>query len=63
MITDLSIFDKEATLKDYGDAFDDLGCLPGKYHIETEPAVKPSQNLPQRVSVATKSAIKRGSFR
>ena len=46
-------------LKDYGDAFDDLGCLPGKYHIETEPAVKPSQNPPQRVRIATKGAIKK----
>ena len=34
--------DKEAILKDYGDAFDDLGCLPSKYHIETDPPVKPS---------------------
>ena len=46
--------DKEAILKDYGDAFDDLGCLPGKYHIEIDPTVKPSQNPPRRVPVATK---------
>ena len=51
--------DKEAILKGYGDAFDDLGCLPGKYHIETEPTVKASQNPPQRVPIATKSAIKK----
>ena len=51
--------DKEAMLKDYGDAFDDLGCLPGKYHIETDPTVKPSHNPPRRVPVATKSAIKK----
>ena len=47
--------DKEAILKDYGDAFDDLGCLPGKYHIEIDPTVKPSQNPLRRVPVATKS--------
>ena len=51
--------DKEAILKDYGDAFDDLGCLPGKYHIETDPTEKSSQNPPRRVPVATKSAIKK----
>ena len=51
--------DKEAILKDYGDAFDDLGYLPGKYHIETDPNVKPSRNPPRRVPVATKSAIKK----
>ena len=51
--------DKEAILKDYGDTLNDLGCLPGKYHIETEPTVKSSQNPLQRVPVATKSAIKK----
>ena len=53
------LFYKEAMLKDYRDAFDDLGCLPGKYHIETDPTVKPSQNPPRRVPVATKSTIKK----
>ena len=51
--------DKEAIPKDYEDAFDNLGCLPGKYHIETDPTVKPSQNPPRRVPVTTKSAIKK----
>ena len=51
--------DKEAILKDYGYAFDDLGCLPGKYHIEIDPTVKPSQNPPRKAPVATKGAIKK----
>ena len=51
--------DKDAILKDYGDAFDDFGCLRGKYHIETEAALKPFQNPPRRVPVATKSTIKK----
>ena len=55
----MSPLDKEAILKDYGDAFDDLGCFPGKYHIEIDPTVKPSQNLPRRVPVATISAIQK----
>ena len=55
----MPLLDKEAILKGYGDAFDDLGCLPCKYHIEIAPTAKPSQNPPRRVPVATKTAIRK----
>ena len=51
--------DKKSILKDYGDAFDHLGCLPGKYHIETEPAVTPSQNPSRRVPIPKKMPKKK----
>lgn len=41
----------------YADVFDGLGCLPGKYHLEVDPAVNPVQHLPRKVPVALKSEV------
>ena len=40
---------KEQVLKDYHDVFSGLGCLPGEYCIEVDPAVPPVQNRPHRI--------------
>jgi len=38
------------TLKEeYSDIFTGLGCFPGKYHIEIQPAASPVTNHPRRV--------------
>ena len=44
--TDPTIFD------DFDDLFGDLGCLPGTYHINIDPNVKPVVHPPFRVPFA-----------
>ena len=48
----------EELLKEYEDVFAGLGCLPGEYHIEVDPAIKPVQHGPRRVPVPLKSRLK-----
>ena len=31
--------------KEYEDVFTGLGCLPGEYHIEVDPAIKTVQHM------------------
>ena len=42
------------TLKEYQDVFTGLGCLPGEYHIEVDPAIKPLQLAPRRVPLKSR---------
>ena len=49
-------FDK--LMRDYDDVFTGLGCLPGEYHIEVDPDIKPVQHAPQRVPVPLKARLK-----
>ena len=48
----------EELLKEYEAVFTGLGCLPGEYHIEVDPAIKPVQHAPRRVPVPLKSKLK-----
>ena len=48
----------EELLRDYDDVFTGLGCLPGEYHIEVDPDVKPVQHAPRRVPVPLKAKLK-----
>ena len=45
-------------MKEYEDVFTGLSCLPGEYHIEVDPAIKPVQHAPRRVPVPLKSKLK-----
>ena len=45
-------------MKEYEDVFTGLSCLPGEYHIEVDPAIKPVQHAPRRVPVPIKSKLK-----
>ena len=45
-------------MREYEDAFTGLSCLPGEYHIEAHPAIKPVQHAPRRVPVPIKSKLK-----
>lgn len=49
---------KEQILNEYADVFNGLGKLPGVYHIETDPNVKPVQNNPRRVAIPTEEELK-----
>jgi hypothetical protein len=43
----------------FPDVYEDkLGCLPGKYHIEVDPNIKPVVHAPRRVPVALKEKLK-----
>ena len=48
----------EELLRDYDDVFTGLGYLPGEYHIEVDPDVKPVQHAPRRVPVPLKAKLK-----
>ena len=48
----------EELLKEYEDVFTGLGCLPGEYHIEVDPGIKPVQHAPRSVPVPLKSKLK-----
>ena len=45
-------------MKEYEAVFTGLSCLPGEYHIEVDPAIKPVQHAPRRVTVPIKSKLK-----
>ena len=49
---------KDSVLTEYSDVFKGLGKLPGLYHIETDPNVKPKQDNPRRVPVSLKAELK-----
>jgi hypothetical protein len=48
----------ENILQEYKDVFTGLGKLPGQYHIETNPNVKPVQNNPRRIPIPVKYELK-----
>ena len=49
---------KSRILNDYKKVFTGLGCLPGEYHIEIDPSVKPVQHAPRRVPVPLRTKFK-----
>ena len=49
---------KEQIFHDYADVFTGLGKLPGVYHIETDPNVKPTQSNPRRVPIPVQEELK-----
>jgi len=50
---------KENVLQDYADVFgDDLGCMEGKVHLETDPNITPTVMPPRRIPVAIKDKVK-----
>ena len=49
---------RENVIKEYNDVFKGLGCLPGDYHIELDPSVKPVQHAPRRIPVPLKAMLK-----
>ena len=49
-------FDK--LMRDFEDVFAGLGCLPGEYHIEIDPNIRPGQHAPRRVPVPLKTKLK-----
>ena len=44
--------------KDYAGIFEGLGCLPGTYHIKTNPNVKPVVQPARKVPISLKNKIK-----
>ena len=49
-------FDK--LMRDFEDVFAGLGCLPGEYHIEIDPNIRPVQHAPRHVPVPLKTKLK-----
>ena len=49
---------QEQVLDTYSDVFTGLGKLPGHYHIEVDPAVKPVQNTRRRVPIPVREELK-----
>lgn len=45
-------------LRDDEDLFTRLGCIPGVYHIETDPNITPVVHAPRKVPVTLKAKIK-----
>ena len=45
-------------MRDFEDEFTGLGCLPGEYHIDIEPNVRPVQHTPRCVPVLLKAKLK-----
>ena len=43
---------------DFDDLFGDLGCLPGAYHINIDPNVKPVVHPPRRVPFALRHKLR-----
>jgi len=46
------------TLESFADVFQGLGCLPGDYHIEVDPDVRPVQHMPRNVPVAVQQELR-----
>ena len=53
----------EELLKEYEYVFTGLGCLPGEYHIEVNPAIKPVLHALRRVPVPLNAVQKPGKLR
>ena len=52
-------FTKEAVLSEHSDVFrEELGCMQGKIHLETEPNVAPTVMPPRRIPIALKEKLK-----
>ena len=49
----------ENIFESFPDVFEGLGRLPGKYHIEIDPEVRPVQHGPRNVPVALKADLKK----
>ena len=49
---------EKEVLKEYADVFKGLGKLPGEYHIQMNPGVKPSQANPRRIGHKVKPQVK-----
>ena len=48
----------DGLLQDYEDVFCGLGCLPGEYHIDVDPSVKPVKHVPRRFPVPLREKLK-----
>ena len=46
------------TLEGFADVFQGLGSLPGDYHIEVDPDVRPVQHMPRNVPVAVQQEFR-----
>ena len=44
-------------LEEYSDVFSGIGCLPGKYNIQTDPSIPPVQNRPRRIPHVMKALV------
>ncbi|XP_048579022.1 uncharacterized protein K02A2.6-like [Nematostella vectensis] len=54
-----SMLTKQHVLHDYKDVFSGLGRLPGTYHIETDPTMKPKQKILRRVPIPVQDELKK----
>ena len=52
------INDSDPSIFDEYDAFGELGCLPGEYHINVDETVKPVVHPPRRVPFALRHKLK-----
>lgn len=48
---------KDSILDEYGDVFNDLGCLPGQHTITIDPTVPPVVHPPRKVPIAIKQQV------
>ena len=52
-------FTRDTVMSEYPDVFgEELGCMEGKVHLETDPNVAPTVMPPRRVPVALKEKLK-----
>ena len=45
--------------KEYKDAFEGLGCLPGEYHLKVDASISPVKHIVRRVAIPLKSELKK----
>ena len=45
-------------MRDFEHVFTGFRCLPGEYHIEIDPNIRPVQHTPRRVPVPLKTKLK-----
>ena len=57
LVAEHSPLTKEKVLMEFGDVFSGVGCLPGEYQIDLDPAVPPMLNRPRKIPHTMRAAV------
>ena len=58
LVAEHSPLTKEKVLMEFGDVFSGVGCLPGEYQIDLDPAVPPMLNIPHTIRAAVEDKLR-----
>ena len=50
--------EKDQILREYGDVFEGIGCLPGEYNIEVDLRKSPVIHAPRKIPIAIRETVK-----